>query len=46
MSVVTNIAPARSEGAILAKAGFRAAQALGLSQKGLGEVIVVSAASA
>ena len=46
MSVVTSMAPAKSEGAILSKAGFRAARALGLSQKELGEVIGVSAASA
>ncbi len=45
MAIVTELRPATAEGAILAKAGFRAAKALGLSQKELGDVIGVSSAT-
>ena len=46
MSVVAQIHPASSEGTVLSKAGFRAARALGLSQKALADTIGVSAATA
>ncbi|MEE9426534.1 MAG: MbcA/ParS/Xre antitoxin family protein [Paracoccaceae bacterium] len=45
MAIITQLHPAPSEGAILSKAGFRAAKALGLSQKTLGDVIGVSSAT-
>ncbi len=45
MNVITPLAPSSEEGAVLSKAAFRAAQALGLSQKELAGVIGVSAAS-
>lgn len=45
MPLSLKIQPATSEGAILAKAGFRAAKELGLSQKELADVIGVSTAS-
>ncbi len=48
MAVIAKIhpaPPATSEGMILSKAGFRAAKALGLSQKMLGDTIGVSSAT-
>ncbi len=45
MNIVPDIPAAANEGAILSKASFRAARALGLSQKELGEIIGVSPAS-
>ncbi len=45
MGIALSLAPESQEGAILAKAGFRAARLLGLSQKEMAEVIGVSPAS-
>ncbi len=46
MTVAAKSPAAQDEGALLAKAAFRAARALGLSQKDLAATIGVSAASA
>lgn len=45
MDSVAQIHPTKTEGAILSKAGFRAAKALGLGQKTLGDAIGVSSAT-
>lgn len=46
MNVIAPLAPTPAEGVVLSKAAFRAAQALGLSQKELAGAIGVSTASA
>ncbi len=45
MAVVTQLHPALSKGTVLSKAGFRAAKALGLSQKTFADTIGVSSAT-
>jgi len=45
MTAFANIAPPAAQGAVLSKAGFRAARALGLSQKELADTIGVSSAT-
>ena len=45
MAAITQLRPNTSEGSVLAKAGFRASKALGLSQKALADTIGVSSAT-